>query len=295
MWSNGLKLSICSLFACAALGITAFAGAQTQDEGYLAADEEQGTTIPSKEVELAFNTPGLIDEVKVKDGDLIKKGDLLATQDTAVEEAALAREEFLLKSNVQARAAEAQRDLAKVNLERAERLLKSGGAGFGGAGSQSEYDQAKVEHTIAILKVELAAEETEAKRLDLVKLRKQIERMRIVSPIDGYVRKVEAAEGEVSDPQKPSIIVVTNNPLKVETKIPTRIANTLKLGQTLQVRYVDEQKWREAKITYFDPVADPSIVGGGEQPIHLELANPENRRAGQQVAVKLPSNLAAAE
>jgi hypothetical protein len=118
--------------------------------------------------------------------------------------------------------------------------------------------------------------------------------MQIKSPMNGEVRKVEAAVGEVSDPQKPSIIIVSNDPLKVEAKLPTLTANRLKLGQALQVRYRDEQQWREAKIIYFDPVADTSLVGGA-QLIHLEMPNPDGRRAGQEVVVKLPQDVAAAK
>ena len=294
MWSSGLKLTLGSLFACAAIGAAAVAappdafgqsGSQSQA---LSSGEEQGSTIPYEEIELGFNTPGLIGKVHVKDGDVVKAGQLLAEQDTAVEQAALAREQYLLKSNVQESAAIAQRDLAAVQMKRQEKMRADG------SGSLTEYEQAKVELVIANLKIALAKEETEAKRLDIVKLQKQIERMKMKSPVDGEVRKVEASTGEVSDPQKPSVILVRNNPLKVETKLPTQVANALKLGQPLQVRYQDEREWREAKIVYFDPVADASLVGGA-QLIHLELPNPEGRRAGQEMVVKLPQDVAAAK
>ena len=94
-----------------------------------------------------------------------------------------------------------------------------------------------------------------------------------------------------ADPQKPSIILVQNNPLKVKTMLPTAVTNGMKLGQTLQVRYRDEQEWHEAEIIYFDPVADAS---SGTQLIHLKMANPEGRRAGMDMAVKMPGNVAAA-
>ena len=114
----------------------------------------------------------------------------------------------------------------------------------------------------------------------------------IVSPIDGEVRKVEMGVGEVSDPQKPSMTVVANNPLHVEANVPSTIANTLKVGQSMQVRYLEEGEWREAKIKNFDPVANAM---SGETLVRLELANPEGRRSGQKMALKLPENVAAAK
>ena len=45
-------------------------------------------------------------------------------------------------------------------------------------------------------------------------------------------------------------------------------------------------------MTFFDPVADATT---GTQLVHLELANPEGRRAGQEMVVKLPQNVAVAK
>ena len=294
MRSNGLKLTVFSLTVCAAVVATAWAQAQESERpaprttSRISAGEERASSVPSDERELGFSQMGLVSEVNVKDGDVIKKGQVLAKQDTTVEEAALAREEFLLKSGVQKLAAEAQLGLAEVKLARAEKLLKHSG----GAGSQLEYDEAELEVTVSKLKVELANEETESKRLEIVRLKKQIERMQMISEFDGEIRKVEVAVGEVADPQKPSIIAVSNQPLHVTTNIVTSIANTLKVGQTMQVRYLDEQTWREATIKSFDPVANAT---SGKQLIRLEMPNPEGRRSGQEMAVKLPTNVASAQ
>lgn len=287
MWSTGLKLTLGGLIACVLVVAVATAQDTTDgaDRGLTAGDEERGFTVPSQEVELMFAQPGLIGVVSVKDGQPIKKGDVLAAQDDAVEQAALAREEYLLNSTVQLQAAEENRNLAKVEMERQEKMLKADTT------SATEYEKARVELIISKLKIDLANEETEAKRLEVAKIKAQMKRMQIFSPFNGEVRKVEAAVGEVADPQKPSIIIVKNDPLKVATKLPTTITNGMKLGESLQVRYAGEQEWRDAKIMYFDPVADAS---SGTQLIHLELPNPEGRRAGMEMVVKMPAKVAAA-
>src|SRR4051812_24629576 len=134
MRSSSLKLTLCGLVACAAISAATplVAAAAPQDGAAertipgLAANEERGFTVPSDEVELGFNIPGLVKDVMVKDGDAVKKGQLLAKQDTEVEEAELAKQDYQLKSNVQLRAATAQRQLAEVKLKRAEKLMKEG-------------------------------------------------------------------------------------------------------------------------------------------------------------------------
>ena len=288
MPSKSLKLTVFTAIICTMLvaGVTAQDASVAPEETATATNEERGRTLPYEEVELNFPQPGLISEVMVKDGQPIKAGEVLALQDDLVEQAALAREEYLLKSQVQLKAAEAGHNLAKIKMRRQEEMKAKN------VGSNLEYDEAKAELIVAKLKIDLAQEETEAKRLDVAKLKAQLKRMRIVSPFDGDVRKVESAVGEVADPQKPSIIVVKNNPLKVATDLPTTVANGLKLGQSLQVRYADGKKWHEAKIIYFDPFAN---AGAGTQLVHLELPNPEGRRAGMDMVIKLPDNLAAAQ
>ena len=289
---NRFSLTLCGIIGCAMLG----AGVMAQDDfdvrpqpGSTDRSEYQGFTVPSKEVEIGFSQPGLIREVLVKDGDVVKTGDVLAVQDDIVERASLAKEEYLLKSNVQLRAAEANRDLAQVEFDRIQGLYKNGSRE--GAASKTEFEKARVELIIAKLKIELAKEETETKRLEIERLKAQLDRMKAVSTVDGIVRKVEVAPGEIADPQKPSVILVLNNPLKVETNLPIAAAKTMKVGQSLQVRYADEKQWREARIQSFDPVADATA---GTQLVILELPNAEGERAGHEMVVKLPQNLAAA-
>jgi multidrug resistance efflux pump len=62
----------------------------------------------------------------------------------------LAKEKYLLKSNVQLRAATAQKDLATVELKRVKELAAKDAA------SQSELEKAEMELTVAGLKEELA-------------------------------------------------------------------------------------------------------------------------------------------
>jgi RND family efflux transporter MFP subunit len=301
MRSNGLKLTLCGVAVCAAtsaVGLVARGAGPEQPSqpptsslstaGVLANDEERGKTLPSKELDqIGFSVPGLVSEVMVKEGDQVKKGQVLAKLDTSAEQAELDKQSFLLKSNVQLRAAEAQRELAEKKLERKEKIHKEG------AGSIEEVEEQRLEVIVSKLKEELAKEETESKRLDTVKLKAQIARMQIVSQFDGEVRKIDAAAGEVADPQKPSMVVVINDPLYVEVNLPSKMTTDMKLGQSMFVRYLDEPgKWREAKVVFFDPVADASV---GRQLVRLEMPNADHRRSGQEIAVKLPQNLAAAK
>ncbi len=77
-------------------------------------------------VTVSADLPGVVESIKFESGSAVRAGDILITLDTRQERAQLA-------------AAEAQRDLARVNLERIEELRAKGVI------SQAEYDQAAAE------------------------------------------------------------------------------------------------------------------------------------------------------
>src|SRR4051812_14318969 len=209
MRSKGLKLTLCGVALCAAASAVSLVAPATAADQTLSlsqlslpspdritAGEEPGKTLPKEDIDkIGFSIPGLVSEVLVKEGDHVKKGQLLAKLDTSVEQAELDKQNYLLKSNVQLSAATAQRELSEKKLERAEKIWQDK------AGSLQEVEEQRLEVKVSKLKEDLAREETESKRLDVVKLQKQIDRMRIVSEHDGVVRKLEAKPGEVADPQ----------------------------------------------------------------------------------------------
>ena len=104
------------------------------------------------------------------------------------------------------------------------------------------------------------------------------------------VEKVDAAVGEVFGPQTPAIKIVTIDPLHVEvlTYEAERVMR-LGVGDTVQVQYVGEQEWRDAKVIFISPVGEASKL-----PFKAELPNPDGRPAGLPVMVRLPSEAAAA-
>ncbi|MCM8527512.1 MAG: biotin/lipoyl-binding protein, partial [Lentisphaeraceae bacterium] len=51
----------------------------------------EGVTTPSADVSASFTIPALVEELKVKEGQFVKKGDILAIQQKQVEEQQLVR------------------------------------------------------------------------------------------------------------------------------------------------------------------------------------------------------------
>ena len=81
-----------------------------QAEDWPSTIEAVGSVEPVQGVTLSADQPGIVDRIAFESGSRVRAGDVLVSLDTRQERAQLA-------------AAEAQRDLAKTNLSRSQRLL----------------------------------------------------------------------------------------------------------------------------------------------------------------------------
>jgi RND family efflux transporter MFP subunit len=233
-----------------------------------------GLTKPTQRVEIAVPVQGLVKEVPIKPGDTVKKDQLLVQLDDAVEKKRAESLEIDAKSEVQIKAAEAELAQKRKELERKM------GPGF----SVSEQEEAKLAVDVDELRVQLAQQDRIKKTADLQAQEKLIDKMKIVSPIDGVIEKVEADPGEVWDPSKPAIVVVDNTKIDVEVSLKTSEVNKLKVGDVVEVRYEDDTQSRQAKIIYLSPVAD---AASDTRQLRATMPNTDNRPSGMSVSVKL--------
>lgn len=241
---------------------------------------------PSAEHRVAFPTPGVISQILVKDGDPVKKDQVLAVQNEAEEIAKLeiAQYEAGKAADQYIKAAKATLEKAKVDLQRLERLHA---AEIADGRSNTEIDAARAEVAVSEATLDLRVMEKEIKAKQATLQKQKLDEKRLKSPVEGFVMKIEAREGEGADMSKTAVHIVRNDPLWVEVQVPTVRAKALKVGQTLETRYADEDQWRAGKIIYVAPYAN-----AGVRLVRLELPNPEKREAGWQMFVRLPDNLA---
>jgi len=154
--------------------------------------------------------------------------------------------------------------------------------------SNEELQEAKLDVELAEIKVKQAQQEQKQKALQADRQGIKVDLMKLLSPIDGIVEKLDLGEGEVVDPDKPSCTVVQNDPLWVEVHLPSLQARKLTLGDSLPVQHEGEKDWQSGKVIYLAPVAD---AASGTRMVRLELPNPASRPSGLQVTVKLPEKL----
>ena len=272
--------------AVSALGVILVAGFVTRADQPASPSEvlAMAITKPSKERQLKFAGPGIVSEVLVKQGDLVKAHDVLARQDSRQDAWQLKFDLRESESNEKIEYSKADLASKDVDAKRKQQLLKDHAA------SQTEVEQADLAVKLAAAQVNLAIMEHDQKGFDAEKEKVKIEQMTMFSPIEGVIERLNIGEGEMGDPQARdgAIVVGQWNPLWLEMHLPVSQASQLKREQELMVRY-EKGDWQRAKIILFDVVDAASDT----QMIRLELANPDNKVPGLHMQVQLPANVPA--
>lgn len=164
-----------------------------------------GKLKPIKEVKISSEVSGEILEMNLREGQKVKKGDLLLKINPDIYEAAENRASANVnnaKANLQNAKAQlvqsqAQFENAKKNYERHVNLLEKK------AISQAEFDQVEADFNMNKANVTAAEQSVEAARFNvssseanLKEARDNLRRTEIYAPIDGIISKIDAEQGE---------------------------------------------------------------------------------------------------
>lgn len=167
-----------------------------------AVEDFEGLIYPSEVVKVSSQVPGILETVTVERGDLVKKGQVLASLKSGQEKAALdqarATVEFLKRK-------------MERNIELARKKLISA----------HENDE---------LETELRKAE-----LQLVEVQEKLKLRTILSTIDGVVTERLMAPGDYVG-ETPILKLASLNPLKVEVIVPTRRYGSARRGMKAEVR-----------------------------------------------------------
>jgi len=225
---------------------------------------------------------GIIRDVKVKEGDVVKKGDILLVQDDREDQAELRLLE-LDCNEIPIKAAIEKANAAEVEFKYKDRMKNDG------AKVDLEWQKAKAEWEVAKYQVEQAKQELEQKKAKRDKQKQHVENMTLKAERDGVVKELINDVGSNIDPTKQVMTIVQNNPLTVQVQVPALASLQLKTNEKMRVSY-DKKNWKDAKVTFLSPQAD---ARSGWRMIHLELANPDGDPSGLQIFVELPDKLLA--
>jgi membrane fusion protein (multidrug efflux system) len=161
-----------------------------------------GTVTAVHGVTVSADLPGIVESIEFRSGSAVRTGEVLVRLDTSQERAQLA-------------AAEAQRDLAKLNLERSRRLLEKQVV------AQAEYDRMAAE-----------AKQAEAR---VGEIRATIERKRIRAPFAGVLGIRQVNLGQYLNGGDPVVPLQSMDPVYVNFALPQQDVGSLRVGAEVQL------------------------------------------------------------
>jgi RND family efflux transporter MFP subunit len=239
-----------------------------------AAERVTGQTEPAAKVDVPAVLRGRIAEVLAKEGQPIKKDEVIARLDTTIQQATVKLAKTRAESTTEVEYAKVARDHAKNEYEkiRASPVTNA----FEIAGKKLAWDQAEA----ACKKAE------EARVLDGITLEKEqlvLEQMTIRSPIDGYVHRINKVAGEAIDENQPIAVVVQTAKVNASFFLPETQFGKVKAGDKVPVELATNPPLtRDATVVAVDPYVDPA---GHLFRVKMELDNADG---------KIPVGIAAA-
>jgi len=237
-------------------------------------------TAPSKDVTLSFVQPGQIDEIMVKQGDVVGKGQLLASQRDQAEQTELARIKAQSEDTTQIKAAKAKLEQKKVDLEKFQWAAERGSA------TDLEVEHARLDVKIAEFSYQLAQFEHRQYQYRYEAAKFKLEQKQIKSPIAGRVEKINVEKSESVDALEDMMRVVRISPLWIDVPVPLEVAGSLKDGSEVSVRFGEpDATTATGKVIFIASVAD---AASNTLTIRVEVPNSGNRPAGEHVRVFFP-------
>ncbi|QTX32855.1 efflux RND transporter periplasmic adaptor subunit [Aminithiophilus ramosus] len=175
--------------------------------------------------------------VAVDVGDVVRRGDLLATLDDSLLASGLAQAEATLaQASAALRRASVQEERARLDFERFARLLEEEVI------SRQRYDHAKGDYEASAAMREEAEKAQARARAALEELRTQMGYHRIESPIDGVVARRDIDPGDSSNLSGPAFVINRQHEVKVRGAVDEKAFVRIARGQraTLSVDALGE-------------------------------------------------------
>jgi RND family efflux transporter MFP subunit len=220
---------------------------------------------PKMVLKLGTPVPGLLSEVLVDRGAIVKKGDVIARLESGVEEAAVALAKARADNDSTVRSNRAKLAFQLRKEERAKLLRKNDNIALSAA------DEAETAARVAESDYQEAEVNLQLAQLELARATEVLKQRTIRSPINGVVVARTLGPGEYAFDQGHLVTISQIDPLNVEVYVPLSQFGRIRLGTPAQV-YPEVGGEYAAIVTIVDQVFD---AASGTIGIRLELPNPD--------------------
>lgn len=236
---------------------------------------------PFVTVKVSSAVNGVLETVTVDRGDLVKKGQILATLESGAEKAAIEvlRARATLESAI--KIGQARLELSTRSHSRNDGMFQKSLI------SAEKMDEAATTRRLAEMTLLEATDNRRLAGLELQRATAELARRTIYSPITGVVVERWLAPGEFARDEQPVLKLAQLDPLRVEVFAPVALLGNITVGQRAEVTLQAPVNGAySARVTVVDRVVD---AASGLFGVRLELPNRDSHLpAGLKCKVRLP-------
>lgn len=254
-----------------------------------ASESLPGAVRPRREVILGSPFDTLLSEVRVREGDTVRAGDVIAVLDDRVVRASLRLAEQEAARTARVDRAKAALEDAAFTLSRLEAAVASS------AVSSKELTEARSDHEIALADLREAEEAHQQAKIQEELARAKVEEVIVRAPFDAIVIRTHIEAGAILSPGDPIVELFSLDETCVDLHLPAAIAMTLRVDERIALRVEEASvSVRAARVRYVEPRIDPvsrtvRVVFDfepGDQPVMVgAIARPADRLPGEDPAV----------
>lgn len=181
-----------------------------------------GAVVPDEQAQIASRLTGFVHDLKVKEGDHVKKGQVLFTVDPTDVKSQIAQAEAAYRQ------AKAALEDALADYERFKKLYKEESV------SKQQFDKVRLQYQVA-------QQNLAAAKAAYDQAKAQLKYAHVKAPFDGVVVKKMAANGDLAAPGKPLLILENLETMSVKTQVAADLYARLHAGDeaTMWIEGID--------------------------------------------------------
>jgi len=189
-----------------------------------------GSVISDNQKMITSRFMGFVTDVKVSEGEFVKKGQLLYTIDSKEIDASLTQVRLgISQAQLSLQMYQNQHTNVKLNLDRHRRLLKKDMV------SKYEVENLELAEKNLANMIRIAKKQVRQARAQSSQVNNQYRYLNIKAPNDGVVVAKNIRVGEMAMPGMPAFVISDLSNLKIATEIPESYLATVKHGTKVKV------------------------------------------------------------
>ena len=211
-----------------------------------------GTVISDNKKMITSRFMGFVTEVKVSEGDFVKKGDLLYTIDSKEIDSALIQVQLgISQAQLSLQMYQNQYTNIKLNLERHKRLLAKDMV------SKFEVENLSLAEQNLANMIIIATKQVEQAKAQLAEVKNQYKYLNIKAPNNGVIVNKNIKVGEMAMPGMPAIILSDLSNLKISAEIAENDLSRIKHGSKVTINIPSQQIKTIGKVSAIIPSSNP--------------------------------------